>query len=77
MATPSIFWSSFCRSTLPEDEWRGEEAISPPLRLMLVPFPPLAEAKVELDFERMYLRAGLRVGIAAAMRMVLCSKDEA
>lgn len=73
MLTPSIFWSSFCSSTLPEDEWR-EAVISPPLRLMLV---PPAEAKVELDLERMYLIAGLRVGIAAEMRIVLCSKDEA
>jgi len=38
---------------------------------------PPAEAKVELDLERMYLIAGLRVGIAAEMRIVLCSKDEA
>jgi hypothetical protein len=27
--------------------------------------------------ERMYLIAGLRVGIAAETRMVLCSKEEA
>jgi hypothetical protein len=74
MLTPSIFWSSFCSSTLPEDEWRGEAVSSPPLRLMLV---PPAEAKVELDLERMYLIAGLRVGIAAETRIVHCSKEEA
>jgi hypothetical protein len=37
----------------------------------------LAEAKEELDLERMNLSAGPRVGMAAAMRIVLCSKDEA
>jgi hypothetical protein len=58
-----------------EVEWRGV-AISPPLRLMWAPLS-LDEAKEELDLERMYLIAGLRVGIAAAMRMVLCSKEEA
>lgn len=72
MCTPSMRARSFCSVTLSEDECRE---ISPPWRLLL--FVPLAEAKVELDFARMNLIAGPRVGIAAAMRMVLCSKEEA